>query len=53
MEVVSLGEVEVEGDNWKGEAGCQEEEVGMGTRKHWAEVAEEVLAEQCHHKTLF
>lgn len=48
--MVSLGEVEVEGGNWTVEAGCREEVVGMGTIKHWAEEAEEVLVGQCHHK---
>lgn len=48
--MVSLGEVEVEEGNWKVEVGCREEEVGMGTRKHWVEEAVEVLVGQHHHK---
>lgn len=40
VEAVSLGEVVVEGGKWWGEAGCQEEEAGMGTKMYWAEGAE-------------
>lgn len=53
MEGVSLGVAVVAGGSWKEEVGCQEEEVGMGTRMHWAGEAEEVLVGQQHHKILY
>lgn len=54
MEVVNLGEEAEEGGSWRVEVGCQEEEVGMGTRRmmHWAEVVLGV-GQQKYKQTLF
>lgn len=54
MEVVNLGGEAEEGGGWRVEVGCQEEEVGMGTRgmMHWAEVVVLVVGQR-RYKTLF